>query len=401
MPTTLIVGASVAGTRVARDLRRLGYDGEVILLDAQLEAPYDRPPLSKSLLTSSDGEAPVLLSIEDAATQAIQLRLGARAVSLDVASSRVQLSDDTEIGYDTLVVATGARARPTPWPRHDRILELRTLADGARLRHALRNSSSVAILGAGFIGSEVSSAARAIGLDVVLIDPVPVPLARLVGTEMGQRLAHLHAANGFDTRFGVGVTRVDGTDAGASVYLTDDTRLEVDVVVAGIGVVPNQEWLLGSGLPVDNGVQCDSSCRVAGNETIFAAGDVARWFHPRHGRLVRVEHWTNAVEQAQCVARQIARPTQPEQFAPVEYVWSDQYDWKIQIVGRPDLGSSVEVVNDPQRARFCAVYADPSGDLAGLMSVNWPKATVLARRGLQDSRPAQSLATDITRLLAA
>jgi NADPH-dependent 2,4-dienoyl-CoA reductase/sulfur reductase-like enzyme len=397
MPTALIIGGSVAGTRVALDLRRLGFTGEITIADEQLEPPYDRPPLSKGALTSADGAPSLLLSREQAATQGICLRLGSRAVRLDVAGQAVVTDDGTRLAYDYLVVATGARPRPLPWPAHDRLLELRTLADGRRLRRALRSSGTIAVVGAGFIGAEVASAARYLGVEVVMIDPLPAPMSSLLGAEVGSRFAALHAARGVKTRFGTGVDEIACAADGAVLRLTDGDMVTADAAVAGIGAQPADGWLASSGLPVDGGLICDSRCRVLDHDDIYAAGDIARWFHPRHRELVRVEHWTNAVEQAQFVARQIVSPSADE-FTPVEYVWSDQYDWKIQIAGRPERGTAHHVIDQPDRSRFCALYVAGDGALTGMLTVNWPKAAILGRRALAADLSPSGLRDQITRI---
>jgi phthalate 3,4-dioxygenase ferredoxin reductase subunit len=397
MPTALIIGGSVAGTRVALDLRRLGFTGEITIVDEQLETPYDRPPLSKGALTSADGAPSFLLTREQAVTQGICLRLGSRAVRLDVAGKAVVAGDGHRLRYDYLVVATGARPRPLPWPAHDRLLELRTLADGRRLRRALRDSSTIAVVGAGFIGAEVASVARGLGVEVVMIDPLPAPMSRLLGAEVGSRFAALHAARGVKTRFGTGVDEIAGDADGVTLRLTDGDVVTADAVVAGIGAQPADDWLASSGLPVDGGLICDSRCRVLGHDDIYAAGDIARWFHPRHRELVRVEHWTYAVEQAQFVARQIVSPSADE-FTPVEYVWSDQYDWKIQIAGRPDRGTAHHLIDQPDRNRFCALYVADDGSLTGMLTVNWPKAAILGRRALAADRSPSGLRDQITRI---
>ena len=397
MPTALIIGGSVAGTRVALDLRRLGFTGEITIADEQLEAPYDRPPLSKGALTSADGAPSVLLSTEQAAAQGICLRLGTKAARLDVAGKAVVADDGTRLGYDHLVVATGARPRPLPWPAHDRLLELRTLADGRRLRRALRSSGTLAVVGAGFIGAEVASAARGLGLEVVMIDPLPAPMSRLLGVEVGSRFGALHAAHGVKTRFGTGVEEIACGADGVVLRLADGGTVTADIAVAGIGAQPADGWLASSGLPVDGGLMCDSRCRVLDHEEIYAAGDIARWLHPRHREFVRVEHWTNAVEQAQFVARQIVSPSAQE-FTPVEYVWSDQYDWKIQIAGRPERGTVHHLIDQPDRGRFCALYVGNEGALSGMVTVNWPKAAILGRRALAADVSPPGLGDQIARL---
>jgi phthalate 3,4-dioxygenase ferredoxin reductase subunit len=397
MPTALIIGGSVAGTRVALDLRRLRFTGEITIADEQLEPPYDRPPLSKSALTSADGAPSLLLSREQAVAQDICLRLGTRAARLDVAGKAVETDDGTRLGYDYLVIATGARSRPLPWPAHDRLLELRTIEDGRRLRRALHGSGTIAVVGAGFIGAEVASAARGLGVEVVMIDPLPAPMSRLLGAEVGSRFAALHAAHGVKTRFGTGVDEIVGDADGVVLRLTDGDTVTADVAVAGIGVQPADGWLASSGLPLDGGLVCDSRCRVLDHDEIYAAGDIARWRHPRHREFVRVEHWTNAVEQAQFVARQIASPS-AEEFTPVEYVWSDQYDWKIQIAGRPERGTAHFLIDQPERGRFCALYIADDGALTGMITVNWPKAALLARRALAADMSPSGLRDQIARI---
>jgi NADPH-dependent 2,4-dienoyl-CoA reductase/sulfur reductase-like enzyme len=388
--TTLVVGASVAGARVASDLRRNGYGGSIVLVDGQPDLPYDRPPLSKAMLTGPEGTSTSLLTREDAAARDIELRLGVRARSLDIAASAVTLEDGTELHYDDLVIATGADPRPTPWPRHPRVLELRTLADGRALRQALRSSRSVLIVGAGFIGAEVSSAARSLGLDVSIVDPLPVPMGRLFGDEVGRYLSALHAEHGVTTHFGIGVAAIDPDERQVTVTLADRSVLSVDLVVVGIGVLPNVGWLESSGLLLDNGVLCDSRCRASGQTRIYAAGDVARWLHPRHGEHVRIEHWTNALEQAQHVAKAIAGG-EDEDYAPVEYVWSDQYASKIQVVGSPLRGRAQPLITRSDPSRICALWSDQAGLLVGSVTVNWPKASVLSRRTMADGLPATAV----------
>lgn len=395
MSTALVVGGSVAGTRVALDLSRLGFSGDIIVADEQLEPPYDRPPLSKSMLTSADGMPSVLLSDEQATGLGINLRMGTRAVGLDTGRSAVLMADRSCLSYDHLVIATGARPRPLPWAGHDRLIELRTLADGRRLRRALHESQSIVVIGAGFIGAEVASAARCLGVQVTMIDPLPAPFSRLLGDEVASRFMRLHLGHGVQVRFGTGVEDIACTAERVVAQLNDGNTVTADAAVVGIGVQPNDDWLASSGISLDGGVLCDSQGRVVNHGEIYAAGDVARWFHPRHGEYTRVEHWTNAVEQAQFVARQIVSSA-PQEFAPVEYVWSDQYDWKIQIAGRPERGVVHEVIDMPDGQRFCALYSTDS-ELAGVLTVNWPKAAVLARRALAAQTSLSGLRDQLTR----
>jgi phthalate 3,4-dioxygenase ferredoxin reductase component len=380
---TVIVGASIGGVRTAQALRRGGYAGEIVLVDADAEPPYDRPPLSKAMLLDRDAPAPTLLTSDDAAASDIRLELGVAAESLDIAAGTVDLADGRRLAFDDVVLATGSVARPSPWGRHVGLHVLRTLADARALRADLRRGGRVVVVGAGFIGAEVASAATALGLSVSVVDPLPVPMGRVVGDEVGRMFERLHRRHGVSTYFGHGVEDVCRARSGLGVTLTDGTRLDADTVVVGIGATPNQGWLESSGLMLDDGVVCDEFCRAVGQPRVHVVGDLARWHHPRHGERVRVEHWTSAVEQASSVAHNIGNPDALRACAPAEYVWSDQYDWKLQLAGRPWRGARWEMLGDPDvDQRFAVLWADEAGVLCGAMSVNWPKATVTSRRAL-------------------
>jgi phthalate 3,4-dioxygenase ferredoxin reductase subunit len=390
MTTAVVVGSSVAGVKTAQALVSQHYPGRVMVIGEEGRPPYDKPPLSKQLLMGKVEEsACALMRTDDPGTAAIELRLGRRAEHLDPARRRLRLSGGEVLHYDHLVVATGSRARPSPWgDGGGRVVVLRTMADALTLRRQLREAASVAVVGAGFIGAEVASSARTLGLDVALIDPLPLPLGRVVGDRAGELLARLHEAHGSAVHFGTGVAALDADSHGVTVELTDGGSLRTSLAVVGIGAEPNDAWLAASGLPVADGVVCDEHCRVMGVGEVFAAGDVARWHHPRHGRQVRIEHWTNAVEQASCVAHNIMHPDQPRPYQPVEYVWTDQYDWKIQIAGRPHDGAwEVMVSRDGERSRFAVAYAGLREQLVGAMTVNWPRGLVECRRMLATDTP--------------
>jgi phthalate 3,4-dioxygenase ferredoxin reductase component len=400
--TAVVVGSSVGGVRTAQALRSEGFDGRIVLVGEERALPYDKPPLSKQFLA---GDWPLdrvaLLTEEAAAEEGIELRLGARATRLDVARRRVLLEDGEALSYDSLVVATGASARPSPWRPGSGVHVLRTLEDSRRLREELVGDGPVVVVGGGFIGAEVAATARALGHEVTVVDPLPAPIGRVVGTEIGQLFSELHHRHGVATRFGVGVEEVDGTAGDLRVGLTDGTRLRAATVVVGIGAVPNDGWLADSGLPVENGVLCDQYSRALDAPDVFVVGDVARWFHPGHREYVRVEHWTNAVEQGVCAAHNIAHPDDLRAYGPVEYVWSDQYDWKAQIVGRPIHGVRHEVVGtlSGDRPRAAVLYADDAGRLCGAVTVNWPRALVQCRRAVTGA-VAYDEALDRVRALA-
>jgi phthalate 3,4-dioxygenase ferredoxin reductase component len=380
----VVVGASVAGVRAVQALRAEGFSGALTLIGAESELPYDKPPLSKQFLTGAWDAAKVALLSEEAATaDRIEMRLGIAAASLDMAGQSVVLADGARVGYDSVVIATGASARPSPWAVASGIHVLRTQDDSCRLRADLELNHPVVVVGGGFIGAEVAAAAHAMGRSVTVVDPLPVPIARILGPEVGALFQHIHRDHGVDTRFGVGVQRIEGETGSLRVELTDGEVLEAGTVVVGIGAVPNDAWLGTSGLEIDDGVVCDQFGRAGGRSDVYAVGDVARWFHPHHQEQVRVEHWTNAVEQAACAAHNIVHPDDLQAYSPTEYVWSDQYEWKIQIVGRPGHGEPGDpVVADPlgTTSRFAVLCRDDAKRLCGAVTVNWPKAFVACRR---------------------
>ena len=381
--TVVVVGASVAGIKTALALRREGFGDGIVVIGAENDVPYDKPPLSKAALAGTTPiEAIRLLPVEGARDLDIELRLGTAACGVDVPNRVVHLEDGTSVDYDQVVLATGTRARPSPWDGGRHLHLLRTAADCDRLRADLETARSLIVIGAGFIGSEVAATAVHLGLSVTMVDPLQVPMSRIVGAEVGRLLASLHDEYDVVRRFGVGVDRVNEHGGDLSVELTDGSRLTADVAVVGIGAVPNIEWLEGSGLAIDNGVVCDEFCRAEGRTDVFAAGDVARWWHRRRGEHRRVEHWTHACEQAACVAHNICHPDEPRAYDPVDYVWSDQYEWRVQMAGHTAEDVSPEIVGDVTAGRYAALYADAAGELTGAVTVSWPKAMLTARRML-------------------
>ena len=401
--TVVVVGSSIGGVRTAQALRSEGFDGRVVLVGEESELPYDKPPLSKQFLAGDWPHEKVLLLTREAAEKdAIELRLGARATRLDVAAHRVLLAGGEALSYDSLVVATGASARPSPWHPESGVHVVRTLADSRRLHEALMLTGPVIVVGGGFIGAEVAATARGLGHEVTVVDPLPTPIGRVVGPEIGQLFSELHHRHGVETRFGVGVEEVSGRAGDLHVGLTDGSRLTGATVVVGIGAVPNDGWLADSGLPIENGVLCDEYSRALDAPDVFAIGDVARWFHPGHREHVRVEHWTNAVEQGVCAAHNIAHPDDLRSYRPVEYVWSDQYDWKAQIVGRPVHGVRQEIVGtlEGEHPRGAVLYADDAGRLCGAVTVNWPRALVQCRRLVPQATPFEDALTRLRELRA-
>ncbi|MFJ4205302.1 NAD(P)/FAD-dependent oxidoreductase [Streptomyces sviceus] len=345
-----VVGASAAGLAAAETLRREGYDGTITLVGEEPEPPYDRPPLSKQVLAAEwEADRLALRTPADLAALDLDLRLGVAATGLDPGARTVRLADDSEVPYDGLLIATGVRPRRLPG---EGAHVLRTLDDALTLRERLYPGQRLVVVGAGFLGAEAAAVARRLGAGVTLLEPAAVPLAHAVGTEVGRLLARAHADRGIDLRCGVTVAEV--TEEG--VRLADGEVVEADEVLVAIGSLPNTEWLEGSGLALEDGVLCDEYCEAA--EKVYAAGDVARWYNPLFGTSMRIEHRTNAAQQAMAAARNLlADPQARKPFAPVPYFWSDQYDMKIQAYGFLRGHDEVAVVEgDLAERRFVAVY---------------------------------------------
>jgi 3-phenylpropionate/trans-cinnamate dioxygenase ferredoxin reductase component len=372
----VIVGASLAGFRAAQTLRREGFDGLITLVGDEARRPYDRPPLSKRVLDGRVAPEAIALERGDEDLE-LDWRLGVRATGFDAADRTVTLDGGEELGADGVILACGARPRTLPGTDGlAGVHVLRRLDDSLALRAALESRSErVVVIGAGFIGAEVAATARGMGLDVTIVEALELPLARALPPTIGAVCAELHRDHGVDLRLGMGVGGLvaDGQGRVAAVQLADGTSIEADVVVVGIGVVPNIEWLEGSGLVLGDGVICDETTLAAPG--IVAAGDVARWFNPVFGEDMRVEHWDNAVSMGQHAARRLlAGGGAGEPFAPVPYFWSDQYDRKLQLAGRAAPDDTVEVVEGSfDERRFVALIG--RGDrLVGAFAMNRPPA---------------------------
>lgn len=400
--TAVIVGASIGGVRTAQALRSENYQGKIVLVGDEPALPYDKPPLSKAFLAGTDSVDNVsLLSRAQAAELNIDLRLGCRAVHLHLSHDEVELETGERLRFDQLVIATGARARPSPWGQPEGVHVLRTLDDSQRLRADLMQGGRLVVVGGGFIGVEIAATARSLGLDVTIVDPTPVPMERVLGAQIGERFTRLHENNGVTTLFGVGVEGITGQRRQFRVELTTGDVLDADYVVVGIGAVPNDEWLASSGLHVENGVVCDKYLRTPDANHVFAVGDVCRWQNPRHDRLTRMEHWTNAVEQAAVVAHNITQPTDQRPCAPVEYVWSDQYDWKIRVAGEAGVADNrhVEVIGEHASGRrFAALYSPDGQTFSGVVVVNWPRALIAGRKALAQRAPYPEIKDALHRL---
>ncbi|MET8764674.1 FAD-dependent oxidoreductase [Lentzea sp. NPDC004782] len=334
MNRVVIVGASAGGLATAEALRRLGYAGVITLVGEEVHPPYDRPPLSKQILAGQ--WTPDRLALRGQAeidALNLDLRLGVAATGVDVAGRAVALADGDHLPYEALVVATGVRPRRLPGTDGlTGVHTLRTLEDAMALKARLRPGRRLVIVGAGFVGAEVAAVAQGLGVEVTMLEAAPVPLGPAVGDDVGRFLARVHLDHGITLRTGVSVARVLG-EAGevSGVELADGSVIAADDVLVAIGSVPNTEWLAGSGLTVHDGLIADRYC--AAGPGVYGVGDVVRWHNPLFDTAMRIEHRTNAAEQGMAVARTLLDPGRPHPFAPVPYVWSDQYDMKIQIYG--------------------------------------------------------------------
>lgn len=357
MRSAVVVGASLAGLNAARALRRAGYDGTLSVVGAEDHHPYDRPPLSKQVLSGAWAPERTALTGPGDDDLALDWRLGQAAVGLDVGRRRLALVDGSEVRYDGLVIATGARARTLTGTEHlDGVHVLRTLDDCLALRADLDAAPSrVVVVGAGFVGAEVAATCRQRELAVTLVEPLPVPLGRVLVGEVAETVAAVHRDQGVDLRLGTGVVGLEGDRRVAGVRLTDGSVVDADVVVVGIGVSPATGWLEGSGLPLDDGVVADATCTVAPG--VVVAGDVARWHHSAYGEAVRFEHWDHAIAQGAHAATSLLAGRAARPFAPVPWFWSDQYDRKIMMAGRPQGADEVRVVDGSlAERRFVALY---------------------------------------------
>ncbi|MFD7504721.1 NAD(P)/FAD-dependent oxidoreductase [Streptomyces sp. NPDC059850] len=363
MRRVVVVGVSAAGLAAAETLRRERYDGALTLVGDEPHPPYDRPPLSKQILDGrwDAGRLP-LRGRDELDALGLDLRLGTAATGLDAAGRTVALADGAEVPYDGLVIATGVRPRRLPGSGAH---VLRTLDDALALRDRLAEGVRLVVVGAGFLGAEAAAVARGLGARVTLLEPAPVPLAPVVGEDVGRVLSRAHLDHGVDLRTGVTVTEVTG----GGVRLADGGRVEADEVLVAVGSVPNTEWLEGSGLTLGDGLECDEFSAAAPG--VYGAGDVARWHHPLFGTAMRIEHRTNATEQGMVAARNLLAPS-PEArrpYQPVPYFWSDQYGLRIQAYGHLRGHEEMAVVEGGlDEGAFLAAYR--RGDrLTGVLAV--------------------------------
>ena len=367
--TLVIVGASLAGAKAAEGARTAGFDGRVVLVGDEHGPPYERPPLSKAVLRGE--KAPETTRVHDAgfyATNNIELVTGRSVEAIDLDARQVRLDGGESLPFATAVLATGAAPRPIDIPGAGLagVHYLRSISDAARLGGAIRNARRVAVIGAGWIGSEVAASARQLGADVVLIDPAPVPLRRVLGDEIGEVFRRLHADNGVQLRLRAGVVELRGADTVEQVVLSGGEVEAADVVVIGIGVTPRVELAVAAGLKVDNGIVVDEHLQSSA-PGVYAAGDVASAWHPHYRHHLRVEHWSNALNQGIAAGTNAAGGD--ESYTRLPYFFSDQYDLGMEYVGYSDPDDAVVVRGSLADREFIAFW-HRDGIVTAAMNVN-------------------------------
>jgi 3-phenylpropionate/trans-cinnamate dioxygenase ferredoxin reductase component len=369
----VIVGASLAGAKAAETLRAEKFTGPVVLIGAENELPYERPPLSKDYLQGKSPREKIYVHPEQWYRENdVELRLGVAVTAIDRAAHQVTLADGSAQPYAKLLLTTGSSPRrlPVPGTDLDGVAYLRTVGDSDRIRAALESATRVTVIGAGWIGLEAAAAARTAGAAVTVVEVAALPLLQVLGPEVAQVFADLHRDHGVDLRLGAGVTEITGTGNRASgVRLTDGTQIDADLIIVGVGIAPNTELADGCGLQVANGIVVGADLRTS-DPDIYAAGDVASAFHPLLGKHIRVEHWANALNQPQTAAQ--AMLGQQVSYDRVPYFYTDQYDLGMEYSGYVEPGGYAQVVfrNDTARREFIAFWIDSRSRVLAGMNVN-------------------------------
>ena len=367
--TFVIVGASLAGAKAAETLREEGFDGRLVLIGDESERPYERPPLTKDYLRAESPREKTYVHAEAFYREHdIELMTGTAVTALDPDRSRITLDDEGELGYERLLLTTGAEPRrlPTPGANLDGIYYLRTLEDCDALRERLDQGGPVAVIGSGWIGAEFVASARQRDADVTVIDPVSVPLERVLGPEVGAIYRDVHRDHGVQLLLGTGVEGFEGDRSVRAVKTSDGRTIECDFAVVGIGVAPRVELAEGAGLNTDNGIVVDQSLATSA-PGVYAAGDVANAWHPFYDRHIRVEHWANALNQGPAAAR--AMLGRAVAYDRIPYFFSDQYDVGMEYSGFATEWDEVVFRGDPASREFIAFWLSEQRVVAG-MNVN-------------------------------
>jgi len=391
MDTFVLIGGGLAGAKAAETLRAEGFDGRVVLIGEEPEAPYERPPLSKGYLLGSDEREKARVH-EPGWYEAhdVDLRTGTRAVGLDATARRVELDTGEWLSYDRLLLATGSSARRLPVPGADLegVRYLRALPDADGLLAEFRKGGRrVVVVGGGWIGLEASAAARTHGNDVTVVEPQPTPLYGVLGPAMGEVFGRLHREHGVDLRTGTGVEAFVGSGTVSGVRTDTGEEIPADVVLVGVGAVPNTGLAEDAGLRVDSGIVTDAALRTSAPD-VFAAGDVASAFHPLYARHVRVEHWANALNQGPAAARSMLG--QDVSYDRVPYFFTDQYDLGMEYSGLGGPGDSVVCRGNPDDGEFIAFWLAGGRVTAG-MNVNVWDVTDPIQALVRSNRPVDAV----------
>jgi 3-phenylpropionate/trans-cinnamate dioxygenase ferredoxin reductase subunit len=403
--THIIVGASLAGAKAAETLRTEGFDGKVVLVGAEDERPYERPPLSKEYLRGEVGREKVYVHDESFYSEHdIELRLATTAVDLDASRKELTLDDGDRLSYDRLLLATGSEPRrlAIPGAELDAVLYLRSVHDSDALRERLDRGGAVVVVGAGWIGAEVAASARQRGLEVTVVEPAPVPLERVMGAEVGAIYRDIHTDHGVEMLMGTGVEAFEGDEAVERVRTSDGRVIECDFVVVGVGVEPRIQLAVRAGLDVDNGILVDERLETS-LPGVFAAGDVANARHPFYGERIRVEHWANALHQGPAAARNMLG--QADSFDRLPYFFSDQYEVGMEYSGFARDWDRVVFRGDPAGREFIAFWIRDERVVAGMnvnvWDVNEPIRRLISERVAVDDRRLADPDVPIDQLVAA
>ncbi|MBE7554572.1 MAG: FAD-dependent oxidoreductase [Anaerolineales bacterium] len=384
----VIVGANLAGGVAALTLREEGFTGKVILIGAEPHPPYERPPLSKKYLQGEKSLAEITLRpLAYYAEQNIETRLGVRARRVDPQAKVVELENGERIPYDKVLIASGVRNRSLVVPGADLpgIYSLRDVADADVIRKEGVAGRKVVLAGMGFIGSEVAATLRQRDVEVAVVEPLKMPLAHILGEEMGRVFESFHREHGVQMYFDELVTGFEGDNQVRRVITRSGRQLECDFVVVGVGVEPVTEVVAGTGIKLDNGIVVDEYCQT-NIEGIYAAGDVARHYHPLVGRHIRVEHYQNAISQGQAAARNMLGKQQP--YTEVHWFWSDQYDYNIQYAGFHGEWDQFVVRGSLEQRNFVGFYLRDQRIIAAV-AINRPKDLRLTMPLIQAKTPVE------------
>jgi 3-phenylpropionate/trans-cinnamate dioxygenase ferredoxin reductase subunit len=390
MPETFaVVGAGLAGGGAAAALRQEGFDGRVVLIGAEPQPPYERPPLSKEYLRGESSFEQAFVQPPDFyGENNIETRFGVRATRVDAAEKVVELDGGERVAYDRLLIATGGRNRRFPIPGLDLegICDLRTVSDCGRIRAEIAPGRKAVVVGMGFIGSEVAASLRQSGVDVVVVDRNKVPLRRVLGKEVGRVMEGIHRDHGAELIFEDTVAAFEGAGRVERVTTQRGRRIECDFVVVGLGIEPVTELLGSTGAEIDNGVVVDEYCRT-GVEGVYAAGDVANHYHPVFERRIRVEHWQNALKQGPAAARNMLGKDEP--YDEVPWFWSDQYDSNLQYAGFHTEWDELVVRGSMEERNFVAFYRQ-DGRILAAVAVNRGRDLRRSMRLIKAQRPVDA-----------